>query len=290
MVQAIISDYCRVVPRNFYDEATLTVDVVEAAGFEIVNTQNSIRSRVWRSSTNADVTISGTYAGGISRTAEFFGMFLHQCHGGNIQLTLYSDAAWSSQVYDSGVLPVINLFATDGMDWGYDPFGIGSNDPFFESAPHWQWLMPSSPMPAMQSFKIELTDQSSDYGRSLWQASRFVLGPAFEMAKQPDFGASLGFVTQTDRNRSRGGTLRTNIGESWRTMEMSLHLMQESERAAWLDIFRYCGTGRDFVVSWFPNEGSRLERDYMMLCKFATLNAIGREVNRLTSRLQLEEC
>lgn len=282
--------FSRIVPRNFHDEATLTVSVAEASGYEIVNTQNDIRTRLWRSSSGADVQIKGTYAGSMLRTPAFFGMFLHQCHGGKIQLRLYSDAAWGSMVYDSGVIDVINVMPTDGMDWGADPFGNGPNDPFFEAAPHWQWLLPSSPMPGMLSYTIDLSDHSSDYGRTVWQASRFVLGPAMELVRQPEFGASLGFVSQTDRNRSRGGSLRTNIGEVWRVMELSLGAMEESERAAWLDIFRYCGTGRSFVYSLYPEEGSRLERDHMMLCKFQTLNPIGREVHRLTSRLQLEEC
>lgn len=280
--------YLRIVPRNFHDEATLTVSAPEATGFEIINTQNCIRSDFYRSTDGSNVTIRGTFADNIPRTPSFFGMFLHQCHGGKIQLELFSDAAWSASVYDSGAVDVINVFPTDGMDWGVD-FGDGTNDPFFESAPHWQWLAPTSPRPEVLSYEITLSDHVSTYGRTVWQASRFFLGPSFELFRQPEFGASLGFVDQTDRNRSRGGSLRTNFGQLWRVMEMSLGAMEESERAAWLDIFRYCGRGRDFVLSLFPEEGTRIERDHILNCKFATLNPIGREVRRLTTRLQIEE-
>lgn len=287
---AIGPPFLRVVPRNFHDEATLTVSSPEASGFPIANTQNCIRTKVYRSVTAGDITISGTFGlGSYARTPAFFGMFLHQCHGGQIRLQLYSDYNWVTQVYDSTVLNVINVMPTDGMDWGADPFGNGPNDPFFELAPHWQWLVNGSPGLACRSYKITLSSLAFTYGRSVWQVSRFFLGPSMELFRQPEFGASLGIIDQTDRNRSRGGSLRTNIGANWRTAELSLGAMEESERAAWLDIFRYCGTGRDFVLSVFPEEGTRIERDYLLNCKFATLNAIGREVNRLTGRLQIEE-
>lgn len=284
-----MGDFLRIVPRNFHDESTLTVSVAEAAGYEILNTQNRIRTRAWRSSTGGDVTIRGTFGPTYPRTPSFFGMFLHQCHGAKIQLLLYSDDAWTSTIYDSGVNDVVKVQPTDGMDWGFDPFSLGPNDPFAEDAPYWLWIEPGSPPPACLSYEILLSSHSATYGRTVWQASRFFLGPTMELFRQPEFGASLGYAAQTDRNRSRGGSLRTNVGVQWRTMELSLGAMEESERAAWLDIFRYCGTGRDFVLSLFPNEGTRKERDYILNCAFASLNPINREINRLTGRLQIEE-
>jgi len=279
--------FLRIAPRNFHDEATVTADS-EATGFEVINTQNDIRTRVWRSTSSSDATVSGTMGDNIDRTISVFGMFLHRCHGGKIQFKLYSDTAWSSLVFDSGAVDVINIIPTDGMSWGYNAFpsySAGDLDPFIEFQPYWLWLDPT----ACKSYKIVLSNHSSDFGRAEWQASRFFLGNYVEMLRQPDFGATLARVDLTDRNRSRGGSLRTNVGSSYRTMEMNLGALAETERAAWLDIMNWTGTGRAFLISLFPEEGTRFERDHIMLAKFVSLNAIGREVHRLTHRIQIEE-
>lgn len=279
--------YLRIAPRNFHDEATVTVSA-EVTGFEAVNTQNDIRTRVWRTPSGADATVDGTFPDALARTVSVFGMFLHRCHGGDIRLRLYSDAAWTTQVYDSTALDVINVVPTDGMDWGVNAFpaySAGDIDPFIEYAPYWLWL----PSVACKSYRITLTNHSSDFGRAEWQVSRFFLGYHLEMLRQPEFGVQLGRIDLTDRNRSRGGSLRTNLGSSFRTMEMNLGAMEEDERAAWLDIMQYTGTARAFLLSLFPELGTRMERDHTMLCKFTALNAIGREVHRLTHRIQIEE-
>lgn len=276
--------YLRLVPRNFHDESFLIASST-VSGFDASNTQNSIRQKVWRSVDTADATIEGAFLDNLSRYIDFFGMFLHQCHGGKIQLELFSDTGWTTSVYNSGAVNVINIVPTDGIDWGIDPFGTGRIDPFIEAAPYWLWHTAT----ACKSYRISLSNHSLTYGHNYWQVSRFFLGRSFELFRQPEFGASLGIKDLTDRNRSRGASLRTNIGERWRTMEMNLGAMEESERAGWIDTFKYCGTGRDFVVSLFPQEGTRLERDHILNAKFAALDAIGRQVNRLTGRLQVEE-
>lgn len=279
----------RIVPRNFHDEALLTASST-VLGFEASNTQNSMRSRVWRTVSGANATLDGVWADNIARTPLFFGMFLHHNHGGKIRLQLYSDTAWTTQVYDSTAVDIVNVNSvpTEGADWGYDPFSTGRLDPFIEEAPYWLWIPTSV---NAKSYRISLSNHSLVYNRTFWETSRFFLGPYVELeSRQPEYGLEMGYVDQTDRNRSRGGSLRTNHGVSWRTMQLNLGAMDEDERAGWLDIFHYCGTGRDFVISLFPGEGSRKERDYILNAKFSTLNAIGRQVNRLSTRLQLEEC
>lgn len=282
-----MAGYLRIVPRNFFDEATISASA-EVTGFEVENTKNEIRTRVWRTPDGTNATVQGTYTDSTDRFPTFFGMFLHRCHGGDIRLQLFSDTAYSSPVYDSGVVPIINVTVTDGMDWGVNPFpgySEGSIDPFIEYAPYWIWFDPVG----IQSFQIDLSSHSSDFNRDEWQVSRFYLGRHVEMLRQPDFGMTLGRADITDRNRSRGGSLRTNLGASFRTMEMNLGAMDEDERAEWLDIMQFTGTGRAFVLSLFPEENSRRERDHILMCKFTSLNAIGREVNRLTHRIQIEE-
>lgn len=278
----------RIVPRNYHDEALITPSST-VSGFPAANTQNSMRSRVWRTVDSSTATLDGVWADSIARRPRFFGMFLHHCHGGKIRLQLYSDLAWTTQVYDSTALDIVNVNSvpTEGADWGYDPFATGRLDPFIEDAPYWLWI-PSAVN--AKSYRITLSNHVATYARTFWQVSRFYLGPYVELGSyQPQYGLTMGYVDQTDRNRSRGGSLRTNHGASWRVMDLNLGALDETERAAWIDVFRYCGTGRDFVISLFPEDGTRKERDYTINGKFIALNPIGREVNRLTTKLAIEE-
>ncbi len=65
--------------------------------------------------------------------------------------------------------------------------------------------------------------------------------------------------------------------------------IDETQRAAFLDILQYAGTSKDVVASLFPQDGTRLERDHIINGKFSNLNALGRQVSYLTGHLQLEE-
>lgn len=277
----------RIVPRNFHDEATLATELAPVTGYPIANTQDTQRSRVWRSTAGTNQYIAGTYADGLLRTASFAGFFRHRCHGGNVRLQLYSDAAYTTQVYDSGTVAIINVTPTDGLDWGITPYVGGTAiDPFITDAPFWLWFSGTP----HRSFKWSFSSNVSTYGYAYWQVCRFFLGNYFSLTYNPQYGITLGVVDQTDRNRSRGASLRTNVGPSWRTMTMDLARIPESERAAWLDIMKYLGTGRDFVSSLFPGEATRRERDHTINCKFTSLDPLERwHLQYLKKRLQFEE-
>jgi hypothetical protein len=265
----------------------LYVELAAAAGFAASNTQNTQRSRVWRSTAGTSQYVRGTFADGLARTVSFFGFFLHRCHGGKVRLQLYSDTAWTTQVYDSTALDVINVVPSDGANWGIDPYGGGAIDPFLLDAPYWLWLTAT----ACKSYKITFSNNVTTYtGTAYWQVCRFYVGKWIEVQINPDYGLPLGYESLNDRNRTRGGSLRTNVGQRWRQMTVDLANVRENERAAWLDIANYCGTGRDFVISLFPEEASRRERDHMLNGKFSALGPIVRQnFSQLRQNLRIEE-
>ena len=281
----------RIVPRNFHYEATLSTELPAADGCSIVNTQNRKRSRVWRSnaSTSADASddqyVAGTFADALSREVNFFGFFRHRCHGGQVRLQLYSDAGWTSQVYDSGAVDIITAIGTDGADSGIDPYGVGPNDPFITNSPFYLWFDPT----ACLSYKITFSDHDPIFGVSYWEVATFWLGRYFAPERQPGFGAGLGWIDPTEKDRSRGGTLYSNVGAKAKTLRLDLQHIDEEERAAWLDIVEQCGLGRDVVISMFSDEGTRRERDHVLHGCFSALDPIGRNVRTLSKTLQFEE-
>lgn len=280
-----MSAACRLVVRNFHDEATLTTEIPAADGFEIVNTQNCIRGDVWRSTGPADQSIFGTFADGFARTISSFSFFRHRCSGGNVRFEGFSDPAWTTRVIDSTVLPVIWYTATDGLDWGVNPYGTGSTDPFVTLAPFRAWLTPA----ACLSYKITFSDNVSTYGAAYWQVCRFFIGNHYATPRQPNFGLMLGRADLTDRDRSVGGSLRTNLSESWKTMSMEFNGITEDQRPAWIDIMEYALTGRDIVFSLYSEDFTRLGRDHFINCTMSGLDAINRQVRVLTKKLQIEE-
>jgi hypothetical protein len=72
-------------------------------------------------------------------------------------------------------------------------------------------------------------------------------------------------------------------------LTVDLNSIDEGERSAWMQIMRRAGTAGNVIVSVFPGDGTTLERDYTMSGVFSSIDPIGRQVSRLTKRLQLEE-
>ena len=272
----------RIVPLNHWDAATLSTTGAMAAGFPLINTQNSTRGLVARSTSNAAQSWKATWGASPVRTCTFFGMFLHTVGGigstGTIRVQLYSDAAWTTGIYDSTALSANNITPTEAYQ-----FGISSNDPFAGTWPFWLWF-------TSKTFRSAQITFGGTPLNAYFQASRIFIGEALEVTYNPAYGATLGWVDKSDRNRSRGGSLRTSVGPSWRVMDNPMPWVDNAQRASFLDTQRYCGTGRDFVISLYPEDGTRLERDYMLNAKFVALDALGRpSKNRLSTRLQVEE-
>lgn len=267
--------FTRIVPYNDHDDATLTASATEASGFAVEETQNDLRDHVYRSVGTSSVSITGVLSA--SRTASAFFLFRHTAHGGNVRLQLYSDAGATAQVYDSTALPAVWYTDSDPYVWS-----TGTNDPFKSESPYRLFFAATE----YRSYKITFGGTPT---ASYWQVSRIVLGKYLELARQPKFGLSQDRADLTDRNRSMGGSLRTNFGASWRTLTADLGKVNDNERATWDKIKRQVGTGRSFAISVYPGDGTDLERDYTMLVKFATLDPLVRDMRLYTQRLQLEE-
>jgi len=272
----------RITPRNFHDEATVTVSTA-ATGFPVTNTNNCIRSRTWRSTSTATATISGTFSTGYYYRGNSLALFQHNGHGGFVRLELFNDTAWTSVNYDTGTINLSNVSdPSTSYEWGLIGLGIDYN-PFKALDPYWLYFQQS----IFKSYRITLSGLVSP--RTYWEVGRVFLGKHFTAGINPAYGAALGMSDLTDSNRSRGGSLRTNVGASWKTAAFDLNWMSEDDAISWLDIMRYCGTGRDFVISMFPEEVTRRERNNTFNAKFQSLDPIGRQVSYLTKRFQVVE-
>jgi hypothetical protein len=273
----------RIVPRNFHDEAALTTQLAPRPGFPVTNTQSTKRDAAWRGAGIVNQYVRGVWPDD-GRKLNFFGMFRHNWHGGTIQLQLYEQPDWTGLVYDSGHLETVSLITLGNFDWGTTPLGI-VNDPFVGESPFWLYFSDVG----AKAYQITFRDEHVQVRATDVEVGRFFLGKYFEVRLNTP-SATLGFQDNTERSRSRGGSLNTNLGGFWRSLQVDLPTVFDSDRATWIDICRYAMTGRDVVISVLPNDADkRLERDYIINGKFASLDALGRTVPFLTKRIVVEE-
>jgi hypothetical protein len=303
-------DNFRIIARNFHDEATLSTSLTPADGFPVTATQNCMRYRIWRSTGLTTQFIQGSFVSdGLARRVNFLGLFRHALLGGYVTLRLYSDTACTSLAREVGPIRVMGVSQflgcapSDGFDWGIDRFstllgetaGTYANDPFLDLSPFWLFFTETSCL----GYRIYITQSpGSGYPTGVlsqqWAISRIVLGRYFELSHNPAYGLQIAGNDLQNRYRTRAGSLRSTQGSNfWRTMSIDLNRITDDEMAGWLDVMQWCGTGRDFAVSVYPDSAdgrTRKERMHMMNGKFVSLDALGRPTPRLyTKRLQIEE-
>jgi hypothetical protein len=276
--------------RNFHDEATVTAST-EANEYPATDTQNYIRDAAWRSTTTSSSTILGTFSR--NRVINWWGMFRHREHGGQVRFEGFTNDNWTGAATggDTGIVNVNKIVGSSGdtaFAWGDDPYGAGQYDPLLIESPYWYYF--ASPV-TIRSYRITLSSHSTTYWNDDYHhVGRIWVGKYFQPRVNPSYdGFGFGWRDNTERSRSRGGSLRSNIGSRWREARMQLDGIDENEAPVWNDGIANSQMGKDIFASMFPEDETRLERDNMGLFKLASLNPIGRQVSRLTTSLQLEE-
>lgn len=222
-----------------------------ASGSSIANLRNPARDKV--------LTITGTspydfkISWSTARTVSYFGMFHHSLAGGTVRVYLYSDTAWTTNVYDSTALTINPALTIGSHTWGINPASDYNTDRLLAEAPYSLWIPATT---GVKSAKITISSSAT-----IKEIGRMWLGHYYEFGINPDIGVSVGWSNNTVVARTEGGSVRIAKGRRWRRMEMNLASLTDSERAIMLDLIGV-NTGRDVVVSLFPEVGGRTERDY----------------------------
>ena len=272
----------RIITSNAADAATLTADPVMASGLPVTNLQNATRARMARSTgvVDQDIKLEFDYARVLTSCA----LLRHNLtSSATWRLRLYSDQAWTDEVYDSGELSAIESKSLDELDWGVDPLGVS----IFSDWPVAFSTLYFSAQSAM-SAKITLHDPTNPDG--YLQASRLFMGSHFEPVYNATYGISLGWEDATKNTRTDGGSLRSDPTEQWRTLDFDLSAVDPLDRTKLMEIFRKLGRSKDFFVSIFPGQGGTKERDYTMQAKMARTNSLSLpNCSLFASKIQLEE-
>lgn len=242
------------------DSATLSVSPAVVATLPASNLQLPERALVMRTTSTANQQISGTWAAG--KLLSGLELDRHNLtSAGTWRLRLYSDAAWTTLVYDSGALLVNPPKSLGELVWGVDPLGAGVFDGWalaFAS----MWFTPV----VAQSFRIDLADAANPDG--YLEVCRLMLGHTIEPTWNFEWQPRLAWSESTKQTRTDGGTLRSEAFQPYRSGSVTLPWLTSGDRARFLDLYRTLGRRGDFFVSLYPEQGGMLERDNAMRAKF----------------------
>lgn len=250
---------------NLADSATLTADPIAGSLTPVTYLQNDSRGDLFKATASGTQAIKGTWGG----TAYTIGCVhldrTNLADGDTWRIQYYSDAAWTTQVYDSGT---IAPFATDL----YDAWGYSNADKF------------TTVTASVKSFKITIVSAA------IFQAARLFVGNYVTAAYNPKYGASVGWETSSKQERRDGGSLGANVKAQWRSMSFDMFATTEAERAQWLEIGRYAGITKTVWISVFPSLATTQERDYSMIGKFEQSPATKwSDVNQYDFSIKLNE-
>lgn len=251
--------------RNAIDSATVTATPAAIASLPPSNLQLPSRGRVMRTTSTAPVDIMFTW-GGQGWLLNFLKFARHNLESGAVwRVQLFSDAAWTNQIYDSRIggvdLPAFQYLTLGELDFGVSPLGSSVFDGFLGQ----QYSLVYFPRVMALSGIATIANAGNSAG--YLQGSRLFAGDYSELAWNPE-SADFGWDEATTQSRSEGGSLRSDGSVSFRTLDFQLAIKDEVQRANLADILRYAGLRKELFMSLYPGVGGEKERDYTMLGKF----------------------
>lgn len=198
------------------------------------------------------------------------------------QVQIWSDAAATQLVWDSGVVPTNPAKALGDLQWGIEPLGA-SVFTGWAYAFSTLWFAPV----AGQAATITLTDSGNPDG--FLQAARLFVGNYIEPINGASYGLKLKWTESTRQRRTDGGSLRSDAAEPYRTLAINLEWLSDSERSKLLEVGRLVGLRKDIFMSIYPEKGGALERDNTMQCKLTSDIELTTLVGRYNAPLTLQE-
>lgn len=194
-------------------------------------------------------SIKGSYA--TAQTIDMFALRYHNLTAAATwRLILYSDAAFTTVIYDSGN---VNAFAYSNI-----PADI---------TPEYFKLMKNSAMyfakqTTMKSWILTINDSANPDG--VIKISRAFAGEKWEFARGVRRGMfPLRFLSTAKSRRAHDGSRRSSAGAQYLGLDLNHETFDEgADMRALLDAFSYLDETRDFWFSLFPNRGTWMEMWY----------------------------
>lgn len=254
----------RIIADNAADRAVITASPADNIVSPAQYLQTQYREEMARGFVGAPTVLTLAW----SRPTPLSACVLYRSNLSNAatwRVQVFSDSAATAQIYDSGTVNASMLKALDQLEWGVDALGAS----FYDDWGYTIGVLWFTPVTGL-SAKVTIDDPNNPLG--LWQASRLFMGLYLETSRAPNEGAQMAWQETTTVARTEGGTLRSEAGESYRTLNLLLSLLQESDRRRLSEAFRSVGMRGDLFVSVFPTALDALTRDHHMQAKLVKLD------------------
>ncbi|HJW51510.1 MAG TPA: hypothetical protein VJ501_05815, partial [Burkholderiaceae bacterium] len=171
------------------DRCVLACSVTDILPVE--NLQDTSRGKILRVAVGTGIEITGTYDGE-DVAASMMSLIRHNMSGdGSVRFQGFSDAAWTTQVIDTGTRSAVPTAMLGDIDFGIGEFGFNIFSPTYREKRTTIWFddddMVQYVTPVMQSWKLTLGE--IDPAITYIDASRLWLGEHHEFAANPVYGS-----------------------------------------------------------------------------------------------------
>ena len=263
---------------NAADRATLTASTT-AGALVAANLQRNEKAAIWRS-TGTTATITATWTTAEPVDSVVLG-WTNLTALASVTVNLYADAGDTEPI--ATATPIDGALAMTEFAWGVDPLGAGDAQTAGLARQVQVWFAH-----AESAKKIEIVISDPDNAAGCIEVSRLAAGMRYEMAANPGYGASLGFVDRSKVSRSESGDVRIDAQGVYRTLNLDFSYIEAKDSTF---LMRLATQGaRSLFVSVFPDTSDIKQEAYAFFATISGTQSIGYAfINRWTNSITLEE-
>lgn len=231
----------RIIHDNAAGRAVLQASST-AGGLIATNTLTELKGQIHRS-----VGTSVTYTLAWSNPEQIQAVALPATNlslSSTIRVRLYSDAAGTSLVTDTGVVPACQV--APKLPWNMTVFNANAfaYGGYTKTAVYF-------PVPhAARRCVIDIVDSTNPAGYI--DCARLVVGAYWSPEKNAGYGAQFSLVDNSVASRNDAGDVLVELQPRHETMSFSINEMYEADRNALMQIIRSVGVSRNILVSLLP--------------------------------------
>lgn len=251
---------CLLCPENAIESALLTATPDLLPSFPVSSLKLPRRSRPARSTSTAVQQFHFTWEGQ-GKVMNFMTLMPHNIEtGGTWRVQLFSDAAWTNQIYDSTSIVAYDTLTLGQLRWGISTL----NEGIFSNFGGLRFSVVYFPLVTAGSGIVTVSNVGNSDGYI--EASQLYGGNAMELQWNPE-KLSGGWKENTAQKRSRGATLASDAESAFRGFTMDINFTDELQAEKFDELFLTAGLRKQIFVSLFPGAGGKRERNHTLLAK-----------------------
>lgn len=238
--------------------------------FPLTNLQDATDKRMSSLARTSDALATSSIIKGnftIDRDIRVFVLCRHNLtSAATVRLQLYSDAAWTNQVYDSTALNAWpTYFPPDALLWGHLSGASGVIPAEDVKGFKFDFLHVIPSQTTCKSYKVSIIDTANADGYI--ELSRCILAPGWQPNKNMAFGPGVQWVDPSESSKSVGGVKWFNKKTKYRQITGGVidSLTTESGMGAWFEMQRRLGNTEELYFVFDPTDtyGAMMLRSFL---------------------------